>query len=125
MHVICALHFIVIIGHSILDWDDERERNVPITYKWWGTAEDEGFEKYKALHWDNPLKVSMPTVVAHKLTLLPCWVISSSWKNPSNSPSRNLPCCLIRIRIVRNPQYFLTNGVHLLTTQVCGVREEY
>jgi len=102
--------------YRILDYDDETERRIPIEENWWGEEGDQTLKRNKELYYDQPIKVSLQEVLTHEVDLLPCWVVARTRHskyavNQSTVVQEwpNLRFALIRLRIQRNPIYFITN----------------
>merc|ERR1719242_1724854 len=99
--------------YRILEYHTD-ERDIPINANWWGSTEEK-MQRSKELYWKHPLKVSLQEQLTDDFTMLPCWFhgkLSSSAYSDTATDEKvypNLRFALIRLRIERNPTYFLTN----------------
>ena len=92
--------------YRILDF--ETEMNIPIDEKWWGDKGNQSCDRSIDLFHFKPLKLALKETIQNEVKMYPAWVDFRITKF-REVKSANLRSALIRLRVRRNPMYFVTN----------------
>ena len=90
--------------YRILDF--EQEKNIPTDEDWWGKSGERSCDRSVELYHDQPLKIALKESIENEVKLYPAWVDFRVTKKKNHS---SLRFALIRVRVRRNPMYFIAN----------------
>ena len=91
--------------YRVLDF--EKESSIPVDEEWWGHNGEKSCERQKQMFYVRPLRLSLKESLRNEVKMYPALVdFRIRHKGDENTELR---CALIRIRIRRNPSYFVAN----------------
>ena len=110
--------------YRILDFD--KEKHIPIDNDWWGTHPLRSARSIELYH-QHPFKLSLKESLQNEVEVLPAWIDfridklatdtaaklnkSLSHEQKSDTGGDSIRFALIRLRVNRNPMYFVANIV--------------